>query len=372
MFLLMFDRYRTECYTLCTKMMEGEMNYNFGTLRVERVIIHDIPRHKAGEEGIEPDLSEVESNLTQELKNYFREKINGSITSSSAFDIVIDSSTSSPVPQLVCDCVNNNGQDFVNISQQIARHLFQMQSGINSKGLLAFVDCSLEGQRAISILKLEREEGVRLLTTTIGGKHTFDLDLIRQLMLTGKTRLFKIGLFVQPGTTTETIEGVACDYQRFAATTEIADFFLSRFLGCRLTLVSNVATKQFFLTTEQFCNEEVPDPTLRAEYLTHLFSELTSQRSSINPRTFAEDNFQVTDRQKFLEYLGEHEIPITAFNKDTNLIDTRIKLMSIQFLNGINITAPNDVFQERVQLTQLETGDTRAEITDRVKHVGSK
>ena len=47
------------------------MNYNFGTLQVEKVIIHDIPRHKAGEEGINPVLSEVESNLTQDLKNYF-------------------------------------------------------------------------------------------------------------------------------------------------------------------------------------------------------------------------------------------------------------------------------------------------------------
>jgi len=348
------------------------MNYNFGTLRVEKVIIHDIPRHKAGEEGIEPVLSEVESNLTQDLKNYFKEKINGSVTSSSAFDVIIDSSTTSPVPQLVCDCINNNAQGFINISQQIARHLFNIQSGINSKGLLAFVDCRLEGQRAISILKLEREEGVRLLTTTIDGKHTFNLDLIRELMLTGKTKLFKIGLFVQPGTTVEAIEGVVCDYQRFAPTTEVADFFLSKFLGCQLTIVPDVATKRFFLTSEQFCNEEVPDPTLRGQYLTHLFSELTSQRGAINPRAFAEDSLQESDRQRYLTYLEEHETPVTAFNKDTNLIDSRIKIMSVQFSSGVNITAPNDVFQEKVRLTQLQTGDTKAEITDRVKRMGSK
>jgi hypothetical protein len=78
------------------------MRYNFGTLRVERVIIHDIPRHKAGEEGVSPIISEIESNLTQELKNYFKEKINGSVTSSSAFDVIFNPSTSSPVPNLVC------------------------------------------------------------------------------------------------------------------------------------------------------------------------------------------------------------------------------------------------------------------------------
>lgn len=348
------------------------MNYDFGTLRVERVIIHDIPRHKAGEEGIEPVLSEVESALTQELKNYFREKINGSVTSSSAFDVIFNPTTTSPVPQHVCDCVNDDGQEFINISQQIARHLFNIQSGINSKGLLAFVDCRLQGQRALSILKLEREEGVRLLTTTVDGRHTFNLDLIKELMLTGKTRLFKIGLFVQPGATIDSVEGVVCDYQRFAAKTEVADFFLSKFLGCQLTIVPDVATKHFFLTSEQFCNEEIPDPELRGQYLTHLFSELTSQRGSINPRTFAEDSLQEPDRQRYLTYLEEHETPVTAFNKDTNLIDTRIKLMNVQFASGVNITAPNDVFQERVRLTQLETGDTKAEVTDRVKRMGSK
>jgi len=63
------------------------MKHNFGTLTIEKVIIHDIPQHRAGEEGIKPILSEVESKLTQELKNYFKERINGSVSSSSAFDV---------------------------------------------------------------------------------------------------------------------------------------------------------------------------------------------------------------------------------------------------------------------------------------------
>ncbi len=349
------------------------MNHDFGTLQVEKIIIHDIPWHKAGEKGTKPDLSEVESNLTQELKNYFKVKINGSVISSSAFNVIFNPTTPSPVPKLVCDCVNNGGQDFIGISQQIAKHLFEMQSGINSRGLLAFVECRLEGRHALAILKLEREEGVRLLTTTIGGKHTFNLDLIKELMLTGRTKLFKIGLFLQIGTTAATIEGIVCDYQRgFAPTSEIADFFLSKFLGCQLTVDPDVATKRFFITSEQFFNEEVPEATLRGQYLTHLFSELTSQRGVVNPRTFAEDNLRDEDRQKYLTYLGEHDTQVTVFNKDTKLIDSRIKIMSLQFQCGANIIAPNDVFQDKVRLTQLETGDTRAEITDMVKHMGSK
>ncbi|MFC1893764.1 hypothetical protein ACFLYR_07060 [Chloroflexota bacterium] len=76
------------------------MNYNFGTLRVEKVIIHDIPYHKAGDEGVAPVLSEVESNLTQDLKNYFREKINGSVTSSTAYDVLFSPDTTSPIPRI--------------------------------------------------------------------------------------------------------------------------------------------------------------------------------------------------------------------------------------------------------------------------------
>jgi len=82
-----------------------------------------------------------------------------------------------------------------------------MQSGINSKGLLSVIFCKVDGRHSLAILKLEREEGVRLKTTTLAGKQTYDLDLIKELMLTGKTKLFKLGLFVQPGNTMENIEG---------------------------------------------------------------------------------------------------------------------------------------------------------------------
>jgi len=56
------------------------MARDLGRLRIERLIVHEIPRRMAGATGALA-LSQIDSPLTQELKNYFKEKISGSLTS---------------------------------------------------------------------------------------------------------------------------------------------------------------------------------------------------------------------------------------------------------------------------------------------------
>ena len=60
------------------------------------------------------------------------------------------------------------------------------------------------------------------------GKSTFNLEHLRDLMLTQKTKVFTVGLFVQMGNTLESIDGAVSDNQRgYYPTTEVADFFLN-------------------------------------------------------------------------------------------------------------------------------------------------
>ena len=55
--------------------------------------------------------------------------------------------------------------------------------------------------------KLEKEEGVRLESMVFEGKTTFKLQHLRDLMLTKKTKLFKIGVFIREGDSIENILG---------------------------------------------------------------------------------------------------------------------------------------------------------------------
>ena len=125
---------------------------------------------------------------------------------------------------------------------------------------------------------MEKEEGVRLSQTTHDGLRTFDVSYIRDLILTRKTKLFKIGFFYPPDGGSDP-EGTACDEQRgYMPRTEIAGFFLTGFLGCCLAEDPRVSTKRFFLAAQDFFNEQIEDPVERTQALNHLLSELTNQK----------------------------------------------------------------------------------------------
>jgi hypothetical protein len=56
------------------------------------------------------------------------------------------------------------------MSKQIAKHLDDAQGGVSPGGLVTVVDCTVSGKKNIGILKLEKEEGVRLSQTMQNGR----------------------------------------------------------------------------------------------------------------------------------------------------------------------------------------------------------
>ena len=175
------------------------MQANLNSLRVTKIIIHDVPRRMVKQSGPGVTFSQVESTLTTESTNYFREKIIGSIQSG-GYDVRFISDASSPVPMLLSEFINDGTtSDFVDISQRVANHLYSSQTGANSPGLLCLVGVSLESKPGIAILKLNRESALQVEQTTIGGGVTFNLEHVQNLILSNRARVFKAGLFVAPG-----------------------------------------------------------------------------------------------------------------------------------------------------------------------------
>ncbi len=169
------------------------MRPDLGSLQIHRLIIHKMPRHLRRDTSSAPNYSEVESPLDDQLRSFFREKVIETAGSSSAFGVAFDDGSTSPVPRLVKDSIARINADFVTISEEIARHLHDSQGGVNPGGLVTIMECHIDSTIALAILKLEREEGVRLDSIEYKGKHTFDVRYIQDLILTRKTKLFKIG-----------------------------------------------------------------------------------------------------------------------------------------------------------------------------------
>lgn len=347
------------------------MQINFASLRVNRVIFHDVPKRAVQANGPGVTFSQVESRLNPASANYLRERV-GSSLRSAGHDVRFISDTSSPVPSLLTEYIESGtSADFVGISRRIAQHLYASQTGVNSPGLLCLAGLSLHSSPAVAILKLDRESAVHIDQVSEAGRTTYSLEHVRNLILSNRARVFKASIFASQDATGRLgeIQGKVSDNQRgFPSATGIADFFLTAFLGCELIESPEVSTRGFFAVAEEFISEEVPDSELKTRYETALIAEMNSERVTISPVSFAEDYLQLNDRNRFLSRLEESDLTTRPFVKDTQLIRNHLRKISYDFQSGVKVMAPLDTIEkELVGVSQMDDGRTHLEVRDNLK-----
>ena len=345
---------------------------DLGTFFVQQVIVHEVPARFVSRDSAPVVLSDVPSPLDDDLRRYFREKIIHSLDTR-PYAVEHDATTASPVPGLVHAFVHGDGGNFVSVSQQLAQHLYNVQRGYNSPGLLTAIDGVIDGGRCIAVLKLEKEQGVRVRQQQLGGKQTFGIEFLRELMLTEGTRVFKAGLFPRLGTRIEDLAGLVSDNQRgYTPRIEVADFFLSTYLGFKLRDAPDIATKRFFEATESFINEQVDKAETKARYQMALSVELNSSEATVRPRRFAETHFDPSDRDPFLQTLRDSNAPTGAFDKQTDLIATRIRQMTLDFEEGVSVVGRPTAFEQNVKVTEGQDGRASVTIEGKLSRVAGK
>lgn len=350
------------------------MAVDLGLLEVRKVIIHDVPRRDLSGVGDDPILSDVESPLTDDLSRFFRDKIVEAIGSSSAFGAVVDSNQTSPIPRLASQLLSSpTCVDFVEASQEMARHLHSCQTRVNPGGLLTVVDCASNGTPGLVILKVEREEGVRIEQRATDGGRTFDVSHIKDLLFTQKTKLFKVAMFTCGQADGSSVEVIVVDNQRgYTPTSEVALFFLQKFLGCKLQEAASVTTKRFFEKTQEFINTHIGPADLKASVYCHLVAELTSPRTMVNVDAFARNSLPTEHQQAYITFLSENGIESLTFVKETKIIKDRLRKTAIEFASGISVIGDEQTIREKVSYDELDDGTTRMTITDRLRRVGAK
>ncbi|MFQ6028373.1 MAG: nucleoid-associated protein, partial [Dehalococcoidia bacterium] len=295
-----------------------------------------------------------------------REKIIASAGSRSALEVLFDDSSSSPVPDLVRGYFASPDDQFVPVSRASAEHLYNSQTGVNPAGLLTVVAFSVSNSRGLAIAKLEREEGARIEPQHINGQQTFGLEVLRDLLLTQGTRLFKLGIFVNTGSGPDEIEAFACDEQRpYGIRNELAYFFLRTFLGCELAETAEITTARFFEASQEYFNQEVDDAALRVTYTNHLLSELTNEVTTVNPRLFSERNLRTEHRQEYLQHLESKRVIAGQFPKNVESVARHLARLQVDFEHGISIVGNRDQLDQHMSLSTLDSGETQAVITDR-------
>lgn len=360
------------------------MKNNLNSLAVDSLIVHDVPKKFSKrfiKENPEADLedlilSDVPTAFDTELVRFFHDRIAATIGSSSAFEIEFDPELSDNKTQIAVKSFFETGNsasfpvvesEAIRITQDIAKELHSVQTAKNPGGILLFIPCHSQQKYGLAILKVEREEGVRIQRdTTEQGKTTFSAQHIKDLLLTSKTKLFKIVLFYQKD---DNIIGYVCDQQQgVIGNREVANFFLTDFLGCKLKEEPHVTTKKFFEAATNYINGNQLTDSEKLYVRTHLISELTNNLSTVNVLAFAQRALPPDKIQNFMDEMNQKNIP-TSFNKNNVLISEKIKHVKYELECGIKITGTEEAVKNNLTIAPIENGKTRFELIDRIRKV---
>lgn len=335
-----------------------------GKLVAKKLIVHEFPkRDSADRTGV---LADAESPLVRSVPHFFEERVRVALGDYGR-QVKFLSSTPSPVPKHVHTLLTGQRPRFVGASQEAARHFFGLPHSSRSEGLFCMLRFESDATPLIALVKLEYEEGTRARLAGAKGHRFYQIEHVVDLMLTKKTKLFKVALFHMPpsGQAVSDIEGRTCDYQ--AGPGVVADYFLRDFLGCEYVGRDDLLTQEFLNASESFINHRVTDPALKARYESAVLAELHSSDASLNPALFARKHLLEADRAAFLTTLQDREVPPTPFGKDTSLIARRIERITLTFgEHNISVSSPPDEIGRAVTITQdgdLTDLSVRAKLT---------
>lgn len=340
---------------------------NFESFHVRSLMVHDVPRPEEEEPLI---LTDAPVKLDDQLRAYFRRKVIASLASR-GLEVVADTTAKSTVRNAVRGILAD-GSSLAEESKRIARHLYDVQTRRNSPGLVAVIVGTTDDGLCVSVVKLEREQGVRVQLNVVGGETIIDLQFLRDLTLTDKTRVFKTSILLSTDADDpDSTWGAVSDDQRGQDEgIGVATFFLSTFLGCKLRASPEKATFEFFEAAEEFINADVADPAKKAEYQIGLLATMQEKSMDLRPATFASRHVDAAHRPALLERIKARGLdPGTAFQKETGLVRNKIRGFRLTFQSGMTLLGKREDLDERVDLPKEDATEQVVRINDPVKRL---
>lgn len=338
------------------------MATDFGSLIVDEAIVHSIPRKvKTDLVPAKVQFSEAVCSLDGTVRGELEAKFSDVLVNLGR-EVVVDAELKAPLPEQVRAFLEGE-RDLVDASKEIAQLLLASQPTNSSDGLLLVASVRLDGYKSLLMVKLEQESGMQATEIiTDDGRRTFDVKYFANLLFTEASRVYKIALFSASGMSEDVLEGWAADAQMTGKA--LAKFFREKFLGCRLKNEPRQLTLRFHDAAVNWINSRISEPDTRISYLMAILVELQSPTSVLDPDSFIRSRLQQPHRGSFAEYLRENEIPEQTFDKDTELVEPKLRKMRMAFDNGAFLIAPLDAMHsDSIKVVGLDDGRTRLTVT---------
>lgn len=297
---------------------------------------------------------------------FFQDKVKNALNSDKSFKVCFKEESSSCVPNSTLSIIDDKNQ-FVKNSKDIAECLFNIQKGNNAAGILLIIKGTICNKIACIIMKVERDSGAQLVLDE--KTKTFNAEEVHDLMLTKKTKIFKVALFVKRNEFSIDYDGFLMDYQINIKDRNGTNTFFLDFMGCYPYDDPKIATKKFYMYTKEFI-DTIADDLIRAKYTQDLNSYLQRNQNTINPREFANDYMKETEhKNQYKDYLESKGMEFNPYTKDNSLINSHIQRILLEFENGISILGAKGSL-EKVNLSRDNTTNVcTATISSKIKKI---
>ncbi len=336
---------------------------DWDSFSIRSSVVHYVPTTK-DEADPRPLLTSAEIKLDADLTRYFATKISERL-GSKGLEVVNDPDRESTVSDALA-AILASPAELVPQSRTVAQRLFDVQSGSNSSGLLALLTGTIEGRACVAVVKLERQRGVSFDIDSSTG--TVDLELMRNLTLTDKTKVYKTALFTS-GSSGVKLSGFVADDQRTAARgRQVGDFFLAAFLGCKPKEPAALTTYRFVVAANEAINQDVASAERRGRYQVAMLSMLQDNSVDIRPQTFAQRHLDDVHRAPFLARIEAAGIdPKRPFPKDTSRV--KVDQFKVTFDSGMTLVGPAPALQENVEMPEKPGPQHPVQLKDTVRSV---
>ena len=345
------------------------MPVDIQTLKIERVIFHQVYRRESTEQIVEPSYSEQCIIFNKIEKRALKNRIAQSLGNKShALRMNVSDNSDESVYRFISDYwdTNRNDKDFIELSKKLTLALARAQKTKKISDSIAVIiegSVSENKNRYICFIKADIQDGFNVELSE--GQRA--MKYINNLLLTPSQKLQKIGIFIDMSRTVGHVAASDIEAYIFDSNTDAnstfkkAAYFYGDFLGLDFPADDEIITHRFYQNTREFINTcEELTPSEKHELQTALIAYLNNGAiATINPADFANNyiiNPQVVD--SYVRYLSANQIPLHSTVKNLEVVQRFMKKRNMFFENSIKLTAPSDGFNRNIEMSENEDGDT--------------
>lgn len=328
---------------------------DFNNLIVKRLIIHTIKAKHDGQNSatVDPsnEISRIDDNVLEIIRNRL---IDAAGRNSKAFELDIENSRQDSFFELTKKISELDEVEFIQRTTDIAELLADSQRRISIPGgYLLILDC-LDNEGNFPVVIVIKAEPHEALQFSINGGHT-QVNVLEKVFLSPSQKLYKIGIiYRRSDVETENVNGqYGCFLydDQFRADNHPAEYFYKNFLGFTVGNNAKIQSLRFYDKTKSFVLSNIHDLEVKTSLMSALKNEFTiNQNDTVSPIDFA-NTYIPTQNGLRDSYIADvcQELPF-AIIKNYSLIRSKLAKRKIDFPSNINLSGPEEGFDDRVEI----------------------